>query len=165
MTLNNTLSLKHPIMGSFLEKYSLPERPNDLIPYIPSYLDDMPDDKLMLLYAEFMAWMSYSKADMVLAEISEEQKETALRFCEAKILILQWGDGSKNDTVTLAKARRDVDPEVLLLQKEYMESRAYRKLVNSVFERCERGSQVVSRELSRRISLAPLERKNSSYYK
>jgi hypothetical protein len=39
----------------------------------------------------------------------------------------------------------------------YTQARAYRKLVDTVFDRCERGAQVLSRELSRRISLAPKE--------
>jgi hypothetical protein len=38
-----------------------------------------------------------------------------------------------------------------------MQKRAYRKLVDTVFDRCERGAQVVSRELSRRIGMSGKE--------
>jgi hypothetical protein len=63
----------------------------------------------------------------------------------------------------LAKARRDVDPEVIQQQEEHLNSRAYRKMVDAVFERCERGAQVLSRELSRRISIAPQERRQARF--
>ena len=75
---------------------------------------------------------------------------------------MQWS-GDKNDTVTLAKARRDTDENVVSLQELHLNSRAYRKLVESVFERCERGAQILSRELSRRISVAPQERRLARY--
>ena len=117
----------------------------------------------MSLYNEFMAWVSYAKADYVQAEIAEERAENDMRVTESMTLIGQWNDKTKGDTVTLAKAKRDVDPEVISARNAYSEARAYRKLVESVFERCERGAQVLSRELSRRIGLAPKERSVSRY--
>jgi hypothetical protein len=150
-------------MGNFLEKFSLPERPQGNVPEIPSFLDELPDNQLMEFYTLFMAWVSFAKADMVLAEIDEERAANDLKLTEAKTLIGQWSDKEKGDTVTLAKARRDTTQEVVDAQALYSERRAYRKLVESVFERCERGAQVISRELSRRISLAPQERRQGRY--
>ena len=117
----------------------------------------------MSLYNEFMAWVSYAKADYVQAEIAEDRTANNLRIIEAQTMIGQWGEGAKGDTVTLAKARRDVDPAVVSAQEAHLQARAYRKLVESVFERCERGAQVLSRELSRRIGLAPQERRNARF--
>jgi len=150
-------------MGNFLEKFSLPERPQGNVPEIPPYLDELPDNKLMEFYTLFMAWVSFAKADMVLAEIDEERAANDLKLTEAETLIGQWSDKEKGDTVTLAKARRDTKQEVVEAQRLYSERRAYRKLVESVFERCERGAQVISRELSRRISLSPQERRQGRY--
>lgn len=150
-------------MGNFLEKFSLPERPQGNVPEIPSFLDELPDNQLMEFYTLFMAWVSFAKADMVLAEIDEERAANDLKLTEAKTLIGQWSDKEKGDTVTLAKARRDTTQEVVDAQALYSERRAYRKLVESVFERCERGAQVLSRELSRRIGLAPKERRQAQY--
>lgn len=150
-------------MGNFLEKFSLPDRPDGVVPEIPFFLDELPDNKLMETYTLFMSWVSFAKADMVLAEIEEERAANDLRLTEAETLILQWSDKEKGDTVTLAKARRDTEPRVVEAQRLYSEKRAYRKLVESVFERCERGAQVISRELSRRISLAPSERRQGRY--
>jgi hypothetical protein len=150
-------------MGDFLKKFSLPDRPEGGVPDIPLYLDELPDNQLMEFYTLFMAWVSFAKADMVLAEIDEERAANNLKVIEAETLIGQWNDKEKGDTVTLAKARRDTNPEVIEAQQMYSAHRAYRKLVESVFERCERGAQVISRELSRRISLAPQERRQARY--
>jgi len=150
-------------MGNFLEKFSLPDRPQGNVPEIPPFLDELPDNKLMEFYTLFMAWVSFAKADMVLAEIDEERAANDLKLTEAETLIGQWSDKEKGDTVTLAKARRDTKQEVVEAQRLYSEKRAYRKLVESVFERCERGAQVISRELSRRISLSPQERRQGRY--
>ena len=161
--MSSPLAPKSPIMGNFLEKFSLPERPQGNVPEIPPYLDELPDNKLMEFYTLFMAWVSFAKADMVLAEIDEERAANDLKLTEAETLIGQWSDKEKGDTVTLAKARRDTKQEVVEAQRLYSERRAYRKLVESVFERCERGAQVISRELSRRISLSPQERRQGRY--
>lgn len=154
---------KSPMMGEFFNKFSLPDRPLGDLPELPPYLDDMPDGDLMELYREFIAWGSYAKAELVQAEIIEERSATYQKFAEAKVLINQWGEGAKGDTVTLAKARRDVDPDVVQASDKYLEARALRKLTESVFERCERSAQVLSRELSRRISMAPQERRQARY--
>jgi hypothetical protein len=121
------------------------------------------DNKLMSLYNEFMGWVSYAKADYVQAEIAEDRTAHNLKITEARTMIDQWSEKTKGDTVTLAKARRDIDPEVVAMQEAHLQARAYRKLVESVFERCERGAQVLSRELSRRIGLAPKERRQAQY--
>lgn len=117
----------------------------------------------MGLYNEFMAWVSYAKAELVKVEIEEDRTAHNLKLCEAKAIITQWSDKVKGDTVTLAKARRDVDPAVVEAQEEHLQVRAVRKLTESVFDRCERSAQVLSRELSRRISLAPKENRQSRY--
>lgn len=160
---NSPLSPTHPIMGDFLSKFSLPNRPEGTVPELPNFLDEMPENILMDTYTLFMSWVSYAKAELVMAEIAEERAANDLKVTESLTLIGQWDEKSKGDTVTLAKARRDVSPDVVQAQSKYSEQRAYRKLVESVFERCERGAQVLSRELSRRISLAPQERRQGKY--
>lgn len=150
-------------MGDFLSKFPLADKPASEFPQLPGFLDELPDPELMELYTQFMSWGSYAKSELVMTEIAEERAANDLKLMEARTLIGQWGDGAKGDTVTLAKARRDVDTEVVSTQDTYLEARAFRKLTESVFERCERGAQVISRELSRRISLAPQERRQSRY--
>ena len=77
----------------------------------------------------------------------------------AEALLAQWDSVNKGDRVTMAKARRDIDPLVVEHHQRHLQSRAYRKMVNTVFDRGERNAHVLSRELSRRISIAPVERR------
>lgn len=154
-------STDDPVMSKFTKKFSLPDRPSQHgdLPDLPKYLDDLSDEDLMNTYSEFIAWVSYAKADMVQAEIEEEKAANDLRLVESRVLIEQWGAASKDDRVTLAKARRDLDERVVLAQEKHLQTRAYRKLVESVFDRCERGAQLLSRELSRRIAATPRDNK------
>jgi hypothetical protein len=117
----------------------------------------------MDLYTEFMSWVSYTKGQLVQAEIDEDRDGNLCRITEAKVLIEQWGSDVKGDRVTIAKARRDTDPRVVAQQEKYQVSRAYRKLVEAVFESCERGAQLLSRELSRRIGLNSKEQRTSRF--
>ena len=113
----------------------------------------------MSLYSQMVSWVNYAKAEVVQAEVIEENTLSALRQTEAFALISQWDDTNKGDTVTMAKARRDVDPEVVDCGDNHRAARAYRKMVDTVFDRCERNAMVLSRELSRRISMTPVERR------
>lgn len=110
-----------------------------------------------------MSWVSYTKSELVKTEIEEDRKAHLLKVTEARAIIDQTVEKVKGDTVTLAKARRDIDEFVLKAQDDYLEARALRKLTEAVFDRCERGAQVLSRELSRRIGLAPKEYKQARY--
>ena len=152
-----------PVAEEFSNKFQLPSKPADSIPEMPGSLGELSDFLLMQLYSEFVAWVSYAKAELVKAEISEDRTAHLLKVAEATAIIGQWSDKAKGDTVTLAKARRDCSPEVVAAQEEHLEARAVRKLTESVFDRCERSAQVLSRELSRRISIAPMENRNARY--
>lgn len=109
----------------------------------------------MAVYAEFMAWVSYVKSELALAEIAEERAEHAVTMAQATALVDQWGATANGDRVTIAKARRDLDPAVASAVDKHIEARTYRKLVDALYDRCERGAQVLSRELSRRIAINP----------
>ena len=147
----------------FAKKFPFPDRPRLNIPNLPENLDELTDSNLMNMYTEFMSWVSYTKSELVKTEIEEDRKAHLLKVTEARAIIDQTVEKVKGDTVTLAKARRDIDPFVLNAQDEYLAARALRKLTEAVFDRCERGAQVLSRELSRRIGLAPKEYKQARY--
>jgi hypothetical protein len=147
----------------FKDKFSLPARPGSAPPEIPRDLDGLSDADLMNLYREFMAWVSYSQSELVMAEIDEEKQSHKCRLSESTVLIGQWNSADKADRVTLAKARRDVDPIVVAQQEAYQTARAYRKLVETMFASCERGAQLLSRELSRRIGLGSKDNRITRY--
>jgi hypothetical protein len=152
-----------PEMDRFLRNFALPEKPHSLLPVVPRNLGDISEVELMSLYSEFMSWVNYAKAQLVTAEIVEERELNAFEYVKACTLIEQWGNKVKGELVTIAKAKRDVEDKVQKQQEAYTQARAYRKLVDTVFDRCERGAQVLSRELSRRISLAPKENRAARF--
>ena len=147
----------------FLSNFNLPKRPGEEVPELPRSLDDLPDESLMDLFSEFTAWMNYAKAALVEAEIEESAAENALKVSESKALITQWAADAKGDRVTLAKARRDIEPFVVSDRDSHLNARAYRKLVEAMYDRCDRCCQLLSRELSRRISMSPKDRMSSRY--
>lgn len=147
----------------FSSRFALPARPSIHPPDLPDHLDDLNDSSLMDLYTEFMSWVSYLKAQLVKAEIDEDRESNKCRVTEAQVLIEQWGNDAKGDRVTIAKARRDVDTKVVDQQEAYRTARAYRKLMEALFESCERGAQLLSRELSRRIGLNSKEHRVSKF--
>lgn len=154
---------EHPALEKFKSKFSLPIRPSDSPPDMPDNLDILGDADLMSLYSEFMSWVSYAKGQLVVAEIDEDRENNLCRVVEARVLIEQWGADAKGDRVTIAKARRDVDKRVLTQQEKHQTARAYRKLVETIYESCERGAQLLSRELSRRIGLHSKEQRTSRF--
>ena len=116
--------------------------------------DQLGDADVMNKYAEFVAWANYAKSVLVQAEIEEEQAEHDLKLVEAHSLIEEWSvTTAKKDTVTAAKARRDLSENVVGARQRLLNARAYRKLIDSVYDRCEKSGAVLSRELSRRIGL------------
>ena len=145
--------------AKFNLKFDVPRKPGDEMPGLPASLDGLSDDSLMALYSEMVSWVNYAKSELVHAEIIEENALSALRHVEALALLEQWDAANKGDTVTMAKARRDVDPRVMEQQERHHEARSYRKLVATGVDRGERNSNVLSRELSRRSSLIPAERR------
>ena len=153
----------NPEMEWFQKDFPVPSKPKGLLPELPRNIGDIHDSDLMELYTDFMAWLTYAKAQLVQAEIAEERERNILEYLQSSVLIEQWDNKMKGDLVTVAKAKRDVDPRITDQLEVYTQKRAYRKLVDTVFDRCERGAQVVSRELSRRISLAPKDNRLNRY--
>lgn len=151
------------VTAKFTSKFSFPKRPGDGVPDLPDHLDDLSDEDLMAVYSEYIAWVSYAKSELVKAEIEEEAHALSSRVMESRVLIEQWGAEAKGDRVTIAKARRDIDPRVTSLQEDHRKARAYRKMVESVFDRCERGAQLLSRELTRRVNNSPRHARNDRF--
>lgn len=151
------------VLTKFNKNFAFPKKPGDGLPDLPRNLDDFNDSDLMECYSEFMAWLSYAKSELVKAEIEEEREANYARLLESKVLIEQWSDEAKGDRVTIAKARRDIDSRVVTQQEEHRKARAYRKMVESVFDRCERATQLLSRELTRRLNVHPKENRHARF--
>jgi hypothetical protein len=78
-------------------------------------------------------------------------------------LLDQYDPSVKGELATVMKARRDSDPEILSQKDKHREFRMYRKLVETVFDKCERNANLLSRELSRRIGMSNTTSKHNRY--
>lgn len=95
-------------------------------------------------------YASYLNTRVAIAEIEEQDAEANLNKVQA-IKLLENKPTRSADSVTIAKAHRDIDEEVVELAEAYRHKHAYRKLVQTIYENCVSEAALVSRELSRRI--------------
>lgn len=117
---------------------------------MPIKVSDLTDDRLMALFSALTRWTDYLAGHVALAEVEERSAEAILNKAQALVLLRDWG-GSRDDRITVAKAQRDVDPEVEERQEGYDRRHAYRKMVQVLFTSTERDTALVSRELTRRV--------------
>jgi hypothetical protein len=85
-----------------------------------------------------------------MAEVEERCAEAILSKAQSLVLLRDWG-GSRDDRITVAKAQRDIDPEVEERQDAFDVAHAQRKMLAVLFTSTERDAAVVSRELTRRV--------------
>lgn len=128
----------------------LASKPRYEAPRLPTNLSDLTDDVLMDLFVRYTRWADYANGQLALAMIEERAAEALLASAEATALVGNWG-GGKDDSVNVAKAKRELDPEVIKMRDEHQVAYARRKIIESIFTNAERDSAVVSRELTRRV--------------
>lgn len=139
----------------------LPAKPAYVVPQLPTDLAELSPERVMTLFAEMTQWASYLAVQVTKAEIEEHEAEAALKVMEAKRLVAGWG-GAKEDRVTLAKAERDADPQVVALRERYDQTWAYRKMIATLADNVRSEANLLSREISKRTGLAPLEARAGS---
>ena len=128
---------------------SVPRRPVDE-PELPDDVTELHDSALMELLVLFTRWADYSGARLAMAFADERTAEAAHDLAKAKASVRDWG-GTKDDRVTVAKARTETDDEVVTTRQAVLDAYAYRKLTEAVFDAHVRDAAVVSRELTRRV--------------
>jgi hypothetical protein len=131
--------------------FGAPDKPDDGVPRLPDDLGDTSDSALMELFRSLTAWAGYMGFRLAAAEVDEEQYEAELRMTTSQSL-LQHDLGGRDTKVTIAKAQVDVEPEVAKKRQALLTARAYRKMLQRLFENVERSIFLVSRELTRRTS-------------
>ncbi len=140
--------------------FTRPDTPSPQAPMVPMDLGELTPDEMMNLFAEFSAWAGYAAIKVAEAEAAEEDTEGDLKVAEAKFIINEMEVGGE-EKVTVARSRRDSDPEVIRLRKLLRKRRAVRKLLTTYFNNYERSAAVLSRELTRRSTLFPQEMRSS----
>lgn len=104
----------------------------------------------MELFAAYTAWVNFAATELAGSELSEAKLESHLHWIQATKLISSWA-GSTKDRVTVAKAERDTDSEVIKASDDLVIAKAKRKMTGVIYENCERCVFLISRELTRRI--------------
>jgi hypothetical protein len=139
--------------------FDRPVAPDAHPPEVPFDLGELTADEMMNLFAEFSAWAGYAAVKVAEAEAMEEDAEGDLKVAEARFIITETEGGEEK--VTVARSRRDQDPEIVRLRKLLRQRRAVRKLLATYFSNYERSAAVLSRELTRRTGLSVYEGRSS----
>jgi len=140
------------------EGLHLPEQPKFDIPDVPTRITEMDDPGLMNLFVRHTRWRGYLSGQLALAEVDERYAEDLLTKLEAEALIRNWG-GNREDRVTVAKAEREISPEVIEAKDKLQMAYARRKLIAALVDASDKNVAVISRELTRRVGAEPTERR------
>lgn len=134
---------------------SYPDEPEFEIPRLPYDLGDQADSELMILFNEFTIWTNFIAVQVTKAAVEEDDAEADLDVEEAKFIILNVEPGQVG--IQRANKERRVDATVNVLRNRVLEKKALRKMTETLFNNMERSTFAVSRELSRRIGMAPAQ--------
>src|SRR5262245_32710403 len=106
----------------------LPGRPAKPVPEIPLNLTDLGADKLMELFAVYVAWGNFLDVQRVFAEVEEATAETELKALEATGIAGGWVD-PKESRVTVLRAEAKLEPGYIEAQERFDSSKARRKVL------------------------------------
>jgi hypothetical protein len=115
------------------------------------------DDRLMEIFNGFVQWENYAATEFATAEVEEERAEADIRRIQAEGFVLGVGG---SDKVTVNRAHIDSSPEMIAARGRALDAYARRKMTGVIFENCERTAAMISRELSRRIGDAGVQRRS-----
>jgi len=131
-------------------------------PRISVRVSDLSDDELMALFVACTRWTDYLGGEVAVAEVDLRAYEAVLAKAQNTALLRDWATADKDAKVTIAKAERANDPTVMEWQEKVDTQYAMVKLLRPIYEACERDAQMLSRELSRRLGRADIERRADS---
>jgi hypothetical protein len=113
----------------------------------------------MEIFAAYIAWANFIDVRRVEAEIEEATIETEIKVLTAMFMT----SGDPGAKVTVLRAEKDLDPEVLAAQSRYDVIHARVKMLTVLSNNMERGAALLSRELTRRVGRAPVEGRAASW--
>lgn len=140
--------------GISLANSTWARQPQEEPPQIPAKLPALPDSELMELFRQINQWRKYLRLQLAMAEADESHAAAQEKNAEAIALSQATGK-----TVAEMKARARDDESYAAAAARCADAYAYRKLVSALFENLESDSFLLSRELTRRTSEAPADRR------
>lgn len=120
-------------------------------PQMPADITDISDEDLMLLYTKFSAYSDFVNTQLSCAIVDEKELERQVNYEESMAMLRLQAQNAKS-TVTSLKAMVDSDESISQMKQEHMNKYAYRKVLETLANNCERSSSVCSRELTRRTA-------------
>jgi hypothetical protein len=130
---------------------TIPDKPSYDIPHMPVDLTEVGDEDLMTLYSQYTAYADFITVQVSCAQIDERVMEKNLSALENSKMSQVESTGTKAP-VAFARAQVAADPQILSLKQALEDNHAYRKLIEALMANVERGSNLISRELTRRTS-------------
>ena len=157
-----TLAAETMAAKAELEKqgYKLAAKPLSEIPKLPQRITEWSDEELMELMTRKVRWMDHISGVLGLQEVDERYADSAYDLIWATVLAdAATGRPKSESSVTLAKADTTMHPNVVAARDHKNLVYARRKVIQMLYDRLERDSFLLSRELSRRIGREPRERR------
>jgi hypothetical protein len=117
---------------------------------LPEDITDVGSESLGELFTRLTAWTDYIASQFAMAQLEERAALKKKEYAENIMLMKRMNAGVKGERVTTVKAEVSVHPDIVVLDNDYEEKYAYRKLVEMLLSNHERDIQLVSREITRR---------------
>jgi hypothetical protein len=124
----------------------------DKQPPMPKDISLLESDELSALFTRLTAWSNFVAGQLAASQVDEKVLEKRRDMLEAKLLIMKDTSKVKGERVTMMKAQVMADPDFIDVEERYMNSYAYRKMLEVVYNNFERDVALVSREITRRTN-------------
>ena len=134
--------------GESQPEFLIPE-----LPYDPTLLDD---SELMILFSQYVAWENFLATRVGVLESEEETLEDAY---ETELALAQAQHTGSSKNVTEAKMKAKSNPKVVSAKTALTTGKALRKAHLIRRENVARATNLVSREMTRRVGRDPIERR------
>jgi hypothetical protein len=120
-------------------------------PSLPADITELDDEDLMRLYTHFSSYSDFVNTQLSCAIVDEKELERQVDYKESMSMLKLQSENPKT-TVTALKAMVDSNDTIRALKQDHLNKYAYRKMLETMANNCERSSSVCSRELTRRTS-------------
>jgi hypothetical protein len=120
-------------------------------PQLPADITEIGDEELMLLYTGFSAYTDFVNTQLSCAIVDERETERQIEIMTAR-KTLELSTGKASDKVTIIRAQIAADEEMIALEAKFLARYAYRKMLETMSNNCERSASLCSRELTRRTA-------------
>jgi hypothetical protein len=118
---------------------------------LPPDITVLSSEQLAEMFTILTGWADYIASQLVQAQLAERDSLRKAEFAENKALVLNTPP-PKGLTMTIIKAKIDIDPDIMALRDKYEACYAYRKMMEMMLTNQERDITLVSREITRRTA-------------